>query len=92
LREGKPTLPLIYLLQNGSAEERDLVRTCIQNGDADHFHAILEALKSSGAFEYTRHKAEQAAQRAAASIACLRHSHSKDSLLQLCDFAVARTS
>ena len=92
LREGKPTLPLIYLLQHGSETERELVRTCIQHGDEKHFHTILEALKSSGAFEYTRREAQKAAQRAAASIAPLPHSQSKDSLLQLCDFAVARTS
>jgi octaprenyl-diphosphate synthase len=92
LREGKPTLPLIYLMQHGSDFERELVRTCIQNGDENHFHTILESLKSSGAFEYTRREAEKAAQRAAASIEGLPHSQSKDSLLQLCDFAVARTS
>lgn len=92
LREGKPTLPLIYLLQHGSDTQKDLVRTCIQNGDEKHFDTILEALRSSGAFEYTRREATQAAQRAAASIASLPHSQSKDSLLQLCDFAVARTS
>jgi octaprenyl-diphosphate synthase len=92
LREGKPTLPLIFLMQHGSDIERELVRTCIQNGDEKHFHTILKALKSSGAFEYTRREAEKAAQRAAASIASLPHSQAKDSLLQLCDFAVARTS
>ncbi|MGZ3236190.1 MAG: octaprenyl diphosphate synthase [Burkholderiaceae bacterium] len=92
LREGKPTLPLIYLMQHGSDIERELVRTCIKNGDEKHFHTILEALKSSGAFEYTRREAEKAAQRAIASIANLPHSQPKDSLLQLCDFAVARTS
>ncbi|MGZ5781047.1 MAG: octaprenyl diphosphate synthase, partial [Burkholderiaceae bacterium] len=85
LREGKPTLPLIYLMQHGSDIERELVRTCIKNGDEKHFHTILEALKSSGAFEYTRREAEKAAQRAIASIANLPHSQPKDSLLQLCD-------
>ena len=33
LREGKPTLPLIYLLQNGTEQQRELVRNCIANGD-----------------------------------------------------------
>lgn len=92
LREGKPTLPLIYLMQHGSDIEQELVRTCIKNGDENHFHTILKALKSSGAFEYTRQEAEKAAKRAADSIASLPRSHSKDSLLQLCDFAVARTT
>jgi octaprenyl-diphosphate synthase len=92
LREGKPTLPLIYLMQHGSEKERQLVRTCIENGDEHHFGTILAALKSSGAFEYTRTKAEAAAKHAAEAISGLRHSQSRDSLLQLCDFAVARTS
>lgn len=90
LREGKPTLPLIYLMENGSAEQRTLVRACIENGDEQHFDDILAAITSSGALDYTKHKAEKAAQRAAASIAGLPDSQFKDSLLELCAFAVDR--
>lgn len=90
LREGKPTLPLIYLMENGSAEQRTLVRACIENGDEQHFDDILAAITSSGALDYTKRKAEKAAQRAAASIAGLPDSQFKDSLLELCAFAVDR--
>ncbi|HJV83586.1 octaprenyl diphosphate synthase [Noviherbaspirillum sp.] len=90
LREGKPTLPLIYLMQNGTAEQRQLVRTCIENGDEQHFDEILAAITGSGALDYTKREAEKAAQRAAASISQLTHSQFKDSLLQLCAFAVDR--
>ncbi|CAN5421164.1 polyprenyl synthetase family protein [soil metagenome] len=91
LREGKPTLPLIYLMQNGTAGQRELVRTCIQSGDEQHFDEILAAITSSGALDYTRSKAEQAALLATASIRGLPNSQFKDSLLQLSAFAVDRT-
>ncbi|RJG07790.1 octaprenyl diphosphate synthase [Noviherbaspirillum cavernae] len=90
LREGKPTLPLIYLMQHGTPEQRMLVRACIESGDEKHFDDVLAAITSSGALDYTRREAAQAAQRAAASIADLPDSQFKDSLLELCAFAVGR--
>ncbi|MDB5762712.1 MAG: ispB [Herminiimonas sp.] len=90
LREGKPTLPLIHLMQYGTPEQRELVRACIENGDEKHFNSILAAITNSGALDYTKRAAEQAAQRAAESISALAHSQFKDSLLQLCAFAVDR--
>lgn len=90
LREGKPTLPLIYLLQNGTPQQRKLVRACIENGDEDHFEDILSAITESGALSYTKNKAEQAAEQATNAIAILPNSPFKDSLLQLSLFAVDR--
>ncbi|MFI4941373.1 MAG: octaprenyl diphosphate synthase [Burkholderiales bacterium] len=90
LREGKPTLPLIYLMQNGLPGQRALVRSCIENGDEQHFDEILAAITTSGALDYTRRKAEQAAHRATASLVSLPDSQFKDSLLQLSAFAVDR--
>jgi len=90
LREGKPTLPLIYLMQHGSPAQRELVRTCIENGDEQHFDEILAAITSSGALDYTRKEAEKSGQRAAAAIALLPNSEFKNSLLQLASFAVDR--
>jgi octaprenyl-diphosphate synthase len=90
LREGKPTLPLIYLMQNGTPQQRELVRTCIEKGDEKHFADILDAITTSGALDYTKHEAEKAAQRAAESIRTLPDSQFKDSLLKLCAFAVDR--
>ena len=90
LREGKPTLPLIYLMENGTPEQRALVRSCIEQGDEQHFDAILAAVTSSGALDYTRTQAEIAARRAADAIAGWPDSVYKQSMLQLCSFAVAR--
>ncbi|WP_307728513.1 octaprenyl diphosphate synthase [Massilia solisilvae] len=90
LREGKPTLPLIYLMEYGTPEQRELVRSCIENGDEQHFDAVLAAVTSSGALDYTRREAIVAAERAASAIADLPESEYKQSLLQLCSFAVDR--
>lgn len=90
LREGKPTLPLIYLMQNGTPSQRELVRACIESGDEQHFDEILAAITTSGALAYTRGEAEKAARRASDSIASLPDSQFKDSLLQLSTFAVDR--
>lgn len=90
LREGKPTLPLIYLMQHGTPTQRELVRACIENGDEQHFDQILAAITTSGALEYTTSQAQQCAGKAAAALASLPDSRFKDSLLELCRFAVRR--
>ena len=90
LREGKPTLPLIYLMQHGTDEQRQFVRTCIKNGDEQHFAEILKAITNSGALDYTRHQAEKAARHATNAISSLPNSQFKDSLIKLCAFAVDR--
>lgn len=90
LREGKPTLPLIYVMENGTPEQRELIRSCIEQGDETHFDAVLAAVTNSGALDFTRREAEAAAHRASAAIADLPDSEYKQSLLQLCTFAVDR--
>lgn len=90
LREGKPTLPLIYLMQHGTPTQRELVRACIENGDEQHFDQILAAITTSGALEYTTSQAHKCAAKALASLASLPDSRFKNSLLELCSFAVKR--
>jgi len=91
LREGKPTLPLIWLMENGTEEQRALVRSCIENGDEQHFDTILAAITNSGALDYTRRAAEVAAQRAIDAIAGMPDGVYKQSLLQLARFSVDRS-
>ena len=90
LREGKPTMPLIYLMQHGTEEQRELIRACIEQGDEQHFDAVLDAITHSGALAYTRQQADVAARRAADAISGLPDGKYKESLLQLCSFAVER--
>lgn len=90
LREGKPTLPLIYLMKHGTDEQRNLVRACIEQGDESKFEAILAAITNSGALNYTKDEASKAALRATNSIASLAESPYKQALLTLASFAVDR--
>jgi len=90
LREGKATLPLIYLMEHGSAEQRALVRNCIENGDEEHFEAVLDAVTRSGALAYTTRRAEEAAARAMAALAGLPDSAFRTALRRLAEFAVHR--
>ena len=90
LREGKPTLPLIYLMKNGTEEQKSLVRTCIEQGDESQFDAILAAITQSGALDYTKDEAQKAATRAADSVAALKEGPYKQALLDLTRFAVGR--
>jgi octaprenyl-diphosphate synthase len=91
LREGKPTLPLIYLMEHGTEAQRQLVRSCIETGDEQHFDAVLSAITASGALDYTRRAAEVQADRATAALASMPEGRHKESLLQLARFAVDRT-
>lgn len=90
LREGKPTLPLIYLMKHGDDTQRDLVRTCIEEGDESRFDQILRAITESGALTYTREQAIQASNQACAALATIPDSDYKQALLNLATFAVHR--
>ena len=91
LREGKPTLPLIYLMKNGSEQEKELVRKCIEEGDESQFDAILSAITQSGALAYTKLAAENASLKASESIHQLPDNEYKQALLALAHLAVNRT-
>jgi octaprenyl-diphosphate synthase len=90
LREGKPTLPLIHVLQHGTDEERALVREAIENGGTDKFEPILAAITRTGALDYTLARAKEEADAAAQTISALPSSHYKNSLLELCSYSIAR--
>ena len=90
LREGKPTLPLIYVMKNGSPEQQALVKACIEDGDETKFDTILSAITQSGALDYTKSAADRAAQNAADALRDLPDSPYKTALLDLAFLAVNR--
>lgn len=90
LAEGKPTLPLIYLLEHGTPEQQKLVRGAIEQGGLEELDHIVAAMHESGALRHAQARAEAQSERARSAIAHLPDSTYKDSLLQLTDFAVTR--
>ena len=91
LAEGKPTLPLIHVMQNGTSEQADCVRRAIENGGRDDFAAVLAAIRATGALDHAKKRAQLEADLAKRSLDILPASTYKDSLLELCFFAVARS-
>ena len=90
LAEGKPTLPLIYVMQHGTPAQAACVRHAIEEGGREDFPAVLEAIRSSGALAHARNQAANEAEIAREAISCLRDSNYKKALLQLTLFAVER--
>lgn len=90
LAEGKPTLPLIYAMRNGTSEQAALVRQAIEHGGLEELARVLEAVKTTGALEYARQQARSEVQRACDAIDHLPRSIHLESLLELASFAVER--
>lgn len=90
LREGKPTLPLIYLMKYGTESQKNLVRRCIEEGDETKFDAILNAINESGALDYARSAALKAAKAAQSAIENFPDNEYRRTLQNLADFAVDR--
>jgi len=89
LREGKPTLPLIRVMEVGTPEQRAMIRTAIETGDAD-FEAVAAAIRETDALEHAREAARQEAQLAREALASYPISVYQESLLEFCAFAVNR--
>jgi octaprenyl-diphosphate synthase len=92
LAEGKPTLPLIYTMRCGSAQQATVVRRAIAEGGRQDFAAVLEAIRACGALDYARDAAQREAEAATRAIGLLPESEHKRSLLELAAFAVTRSS
>lgn len=91
LREGKPTLPLIYAMQHGTAQEARMVRLAIEQGGDGSLREVLLAMRSTSALEYTRKQALHEAGCARSLIECLGASRYKQALLDLATFSAERS-
>jgi octaprenyl-diphosphate synthase len=90
LSEGKPTLPLIHVMRNGSPEQAALVRRAIEQGGREEFRTVLDAIRDTGALELARGQARRESQAACAAIAGVADSKYRQALLDLAAFAVER--
>jgi octaprenyl-diphosphate synthase len=91
LAEGKPTLPLICAMRNGSPEQSAQVREAIECGGIVDLNSILEAIRYTGALDYARAQAQDEARLARDALGHLPRSSQLDCLLELTRFAVDRT-
>jgi octaprenyl-diphosphate synthase len=90
LGEGKPTLPLIYAMRNGTVQSAARVREAIERGGGEDLDGVIDAIRDSGALQYSRERAQAEARLACEALAHLPRSNHLDSLLELARFAVER--
>ncbi len=90
LKEGKMTLPLIWLMENGDEVQKTAIRQSIEKGDESCFEAVFHAVCNSGALDYTHQMAKQEAEAAVKAITRLPDSQYKQSLIELSSFSVER--
>jgi octaprenyl-diphosphate synthase len=93
LAEGKPTLPLIYAMEQGTKQQKVLIRNAIEQGNGmEHLDDILNAMKQTGALIYTQKKAEVEADKAINALAILPESDYKQALVSLAHIAANRSA
>jgi octaprenyl-diphosphate synthase len=90
LAEGKPTLPLIYAIQNSSDSEARTIIDAIKNGDRDAFNEVYAIVQKTKAIDYTEQRADEEAQKAISALSVLPDSEYKHALTLLALFSVQR--
>lgn len=90
LTEGKPTLPLIYALQNSSKSAVKLIRHAIKKGCCKNLDSILGIIETTGAIEYTANVAKRYAREANTALAHIPDSPYRQALHDLTHFVVER--
>jgi octaprenyl-diphosphate synthase len=90
LAEGKPTLPLIYALKNGSAEQVSVLREIIKTGNREALAEVTDIINATNALDHAQQIAIKEADYAKQAIKDLPASLYKDALNGLVDFSVAR--
>jgi octaprenyl-diphosphate synthase len=107
LREGKPTLPLLIAMERGTAAERALIRSAIEQGlqgqdglapaaaqaaPGPMLGRIIEIVRATGALRATHEAAEAEAARASECLEALPPSVHREALLELSLRSVHRSS
>ena len=92
LREGKVTLPIIYLLQRGGADADHLIRTVISNRavSKDQWREILRLLHEQCAPDLAYAKALEYANRAKSALDVFPPSREREALVALADYVLSR--
>lgn len=91
LKQGKPTLPLIYILKHGDPDQKHFVEQIIKQQISIDTDKICELIASTNAIAYTYALARKQADLALTALEAVPDSPYRQGLQQLAQFAVART-
>lgn len=93
LKEGKLTLPLIYALKQADSKDRTMMEKIIKNKDfsADEFEILLELLNKYNGLKYTEESAaKHIAKAKEALVGVFKPSETRETLINIADYALAR--
>lgn len=93
LAEGKPTLPLLYAMWQGTDAQAAMIRGAIESGgQRDKIDAVMTAMDETGAIAYAQQKAMSETEKAIAALSALPESEHKEALAALARIAVSRVA
>ena len=90
LSEGRPTLPLLYAMWHGDEHQAKTIRSAIANGGLENISTIQQAIKLTGAIEYTQSLARKEAELAIEALQQFQNSPYVEALQSLAKFSVDR--
>ena len=92
LAEGKPTLPLIYALENGNDRERQMIKQAIEQGGLNNIDDIIHIIHNTKALAYTQQLAAQHIDQAITKLDKISDSPYRQALISLAKFALERSN
>lgn len=90
LADGKATMPLLYALQQGTPAQQEKIKQGLTEGSLKYLPEILDALKETGAIEYTQTLAEQEVDKAIDALKVLPSSVYTEALVELAQYTISR--
>jgi octaprenyl-diphosphate synthase len=91
LQEGKPTLPLLYILKKGTPEQIRFTEKAITSGGVECLDTMITTIQETKAIDYTRETAKAYADEAIKHLSGLDESPAKKALADLACFAGLHT-
>lgn len=94
LAEGKPTLPLIYALDNSSTEQANLIKRCLTEDqlEPEMLQEVIKIVQDCGALSYARELADSESREALNCLNALPASDYRDALELMVKFSNTRSS
>jgi len=90
LAEGKTTLPLIHAMREGTAEQRSAVAAAISEGGLEALPAVLEAIESTDALQWSMKRARDFSELAVEALSVVPVSPYREALERIARYSVER--
>ncbi|MDH3589012.1 MAG: octaprenyl diphosphate synthase [Gammaproteobacteria bacterium] len=91
LAEGKPTLPLIHAMRQGTPKQAALMREAVEAGGLERIDEVMRAIESTGALQYTAQLARREAESALEALEAVPDSEYRQALSALARLSVDRS-